>query len=428
MHVVTGQVQHYDWGTTAEIPRLLGAESDGRPWAEYWLGAHPKAPSVLADDCDINGADRADGGQPLDRWLAEHPDQLGQASREVFGDRLSFLLKILSAEQPLSIQAHPSRTQAQLGFAQENAAGVPIDDPRRLYRDDWPKPEMIVALTEFHALYGFRDPHESRRMLTVFDAVDGFPGLVAPLDGQGSEGIAAVLTSCLQPDEQNRRVIAGMIAAAHDLVQGHDPASMQEDAPQLARTAVELDRAHPGDPSILAALLMNRVHLRPGESLFLGAGTMHAYLHGTGIEIMASSDNVLRGGLTSKHIDVPALLAHADLTATCVQPECPRQLPGGLQHYQTPFPEFTLWRLGERVETDLPATGLGRILLVLDGRMSLTTSAETCVTSTDTSAEVTQVRAGQAVWISAGQQVHVTGSAVGFLAAPGICQEFPDEL
>lgn len=426
MHVVTGQVQHYDWGTIAEIPRLLGVESDGCPWAEYWLGAHPKAPSVLADDCDINGADRADGGQPLDRWLAEHPDQLGQASREVFGDRLSFLLKILSAEQPLSIQAHPSRTQAQLGFAQENAAGVPIDDPRRLYRDDWPKPEMIVALTEFHALYGFRDPHESRRMLTVFDAVDGFPGLVAPLEDPGSEGIAAVLTSCLQPDEQNRRVIAGMIAAAHDLVQGHDPASMQEDAPQLARTAVELDRAHPGDPSILAALLMNRVHLRPGESLFLGAGTMHAYLHGTGIEIMASSDNVLRGGLTSKHIDVPALLAHADLTATCVQPECPRQLPGGLQHYRTPFPEFTLWRLGERVETDLPATGLGRILLVLDGRMSLITSAG--VTSTDTSAEVTQVRAGQAVWISAGQQVHVTGSAVGFLAAPGICQEFPDEL
>ena len=397
MHVVTGQVQHYDWGTIAEIPRLLGVESDGCPWAEYWLGAHPKAPSLLADDCDINGADRADGGQPLDRWLAEHPDQLGQASREVFGDRLSFLLKILSAEQPLSIQAHPSRTQAQLGFAQENAAGVPIDDPRRLYRDDWPKPEMIVALTEFHALYGFRDPHESRRMLTVFDAVDGFPGLVAPLEDPGSEGIAAVLTSCLQPDEQNRRVIAGMIAAAHDLVQGHDPASMQEDAPQLARTAVELDRAYPGDPSILAALLMNRVHLRPGESLFLGAGTMHAYLHGTGIEIMASSDNVLRGGLTSKHIDVPALLAHADLTATCVQPECPRQLPGGLQHYRTPFPEFTLWRLGERVETDLPATGLGRILLVLDGRMSLITSAG--VTSTDTSAEVTQVRAGQAVWI-----------------------------
>ena len=426
MHVVTGQVQHYDWGTIAEIPRLLGVESDGRPWAEYWLGAHPKAPSLLADDCDINGADRADGGQPLDRWLAEHPDQLGQASREVFGDRLSFLLKILSAEQPLSIQAHPSRTQAQMGFAQENAAGVPIDDPRRLYRDDWPKPEMIVALTEFHALYGFRDPHESRRMLTVFDAVDGFPGLVAPLEDPGSEGIAAVLTSCLQPDEQNRRVIAGMIAAAHDLVQGHDPASMQEDTPQLARTAVELDRAHPGDPSILAALLMNRVHLRPGESLFLGAGTMHAYLHGTGIEIMASSDNVLRGGLTSKHIDVPALLAHADLTATCVQPECPRQLPGGLQHYRTPFPEFTLWRLGERVETDLPATGLGRILLVLDGRMSLITSAG--VTSNDTGAEVTQVRAGQAVWISAGQQVHVTGSAVGFLAAPGICQEFPDEL
>jgi len=426
MHVVTGQVQHYDWGTIAEIPRLLGVESDGCPWAEYWLGAHPKAPSLLADDCDINGADRADGGQPLDRWLAEHPDQLGQASREVFGDRLSFLLKILSAEQPLSIQAHPSRTQAQMGFAQENAAGVPIDDPLRLYRDDWPKPEMIVALTEFHALYGFRDPHESRRMLAVFDAVDGFPDLVAPLEDPGSEGIATVLTSCLQPDEQTQRVIAGVIAVAHDLVQGHDPASMQEDAPQLARTAVELDRAHPGDPSILAALLMNRVHLRPGESLFLGAGTMHAYLHGTGIEIMASSDNVLRGGLTSKHIDVPALLAHADLTATCVQPECPRQLPGGLQHYRTPFPEFTLWRLGERVETDLPATGLGRILLVLDGRMSLITSAG--VTSTDTSAEVTQVRAGQAVWISAGQQVHVTGSAVGFLAAPGICQEFPDEL
>lgn len=143
MRALTGQVQHYDWGSADAIPAILGTRPDGTPWAEYWLGAHPKAPSALPD------------GTPLDQWLTHHPDELGAGSREAFGDRLPFLLKILSANHALSIQAHPSREQAEKGFAAENEAGVPLDAPNRIFRDDWPKPEMIVALTDFDALCGF---------------------------------------------------------------------------------------------------------------------------------------------------------------------------------------------------------------------------------------------------------------------------------
>ena len=181
MQRLVGEVQHYDWGSDQAIPEILGEQPNGQPWAEYWLGAHPKAPSVLAD------------GVTLDQWLADHPEELGRASRDAFGDRLPFLLKILSASHALSIQAHPSRGQAERGFAAENEAGVGLGDPNRIFRDDWPKPEMIVALTDFDALCGFRDPSSSLVLLSGLGKLDGLDEVLAPL-GQ-DDGLAKVVAT-----------------------------------------------------------------------------------------------------------------------------------------------------------------------------------------------------------------------------------------
>ncbi|WP_130866555.1 mannose-6-phosphate isomerase, class I [Acidipropionibacterium timonense] len=384
MRSLTGHVQHYAWGSTDAIPAILGARPDGTPWAEYWLGAHRSAPSTLEGDGD------------LDAWLSRHPAELGEASRTAFGDRLSYLLKILSADQALSIQAHPSRDQAQAGFAAENEAGIALDAPERIFRDDWPKPEMIVALTPFDALCGFRDVPTSLELLAGLGPVEGLDELLAPLrTGTPQAGLARVLTACLKPSETQRRVIAELVETCRARV---------EENP-VARTAVDLDRDHPGDPSILAALLMNRVSLVPGQCLQLSAGTMHAYLRGTGIEIMASSDNVLRGGLTGKHIDVDALLALADLSPQAVVGQDPQRLAGGVDAYRTVFPEFGLWRLAGPVDADLPASDLGRIVLVVEGSLTLAT---------------TTLTAGRAVWVAAGECVHVRGDGLGFVAAPGV--------
>ena len=342
MQRLVGEVQHYDWGSDQAIPEILGEQPNGQPWAEYWLGAHPKAPSVLA------------GGVTLDQWLADHPEELGRASRDAFGDRLPFLLKILSASHALSIQAHPSREQAERGFAAENEAGVGLGDPTRIFRDDWPKPEMIVALTDFDALCGFRDPSSSLVLLSGLGKLDGLDEVLAPL-GQ-DDGLAKVVATVLSGDEKVVTVVEGVVAASRTyLEEGTDEAVRG-----LARTAVELSEDHPGDPSILVALLMNRVRLAPGQQIHLGAGTMHAYLGGTGVEIMANSDNVLRGGLTSKYVDVDALLDHAIMTPEPCVGEYAVQVSSGVGLYRAEFPEFRLWALQGHDDTlSLPATDLG---------------------------------------------------------------------
>ncbi|MSS44683.1 mannose-6-phosphate isomerase, class I [Cutibacterium sp. WCA-380-WT-3A] len=387
---LTGQVQHYDWGSTDAIPAILRTRPDGTPWAEYWLGAHPKAPSTLPD------------GTPLDQWLAHHPDELGAASRDAFGDRLPFLLKILSADHALSIQAHPSREQAEKGFAAENAAGVPIDAPNRIFRDDWPKPEMIVALTDFDALCGFRNPSSSLVLLSGLGKPDD--EMLAPL-GQ-DDGLAKVVATVLSGDEKVVAVVEGVVAASRTyLEEGTDEAVRG-----LARTAVELWEDHPGDPSILVALLMNRVRLTPGQQIHLEAGTMHAYLGGTGVEIMANSDNVLRGGLTSKYIDVKTLLDHANMIPEPCVGEYAQHISPGVGVYHTAFPEFRLWRLeGNNDVLNLPATELGRILLVTEGQLVAHCGTGDC-----------KLSRGQSVWLPAGDEVTVTGQGCGFLASTGV--------
>jgi mannose-6-phosphate isomerase len=267
---ITNEPRDYAWGSTTLIPELLGVAPDGHPQAEVWLGTHPGSPARLVG----RGGDL----------------------RDIAGE-LPFLLKILAAGSPLSLQAHPTTAQAQEGFARENAAGIPIDAPHRNYKDPNAKPEMIYALSnEFRALCGFRPVADTR---AVLDA--GLPGL---FDGLRSDGdIRSVFEWLLsgQPD----------VASAVDLVS----AIAQDAEGDSWRTVRGLVEHYPGDPGIAISLLLHTVVLKKGEALYLPAGNIHAYQEGLGIELMGPSDNVLRGGLTPKHIDVPELLSVLDFRA-----------------------------------------------------------------------------------------------------------------
>ncbi|MDU5026115.1 MAG: mannose-6-phosphate isomerase, class I, partial [Cutibacterium avidum] len=294
MKRLTGTVRTYSWGSYDAIPDILGREADGQPWAEYWLGAHETSPSTL-------------DGAPLTEYLDAHPEELGERSRDAFGSRLPFLLKILSARRPLSLQAHPDARMARNGFVRENQAGVDVTDSQRTFVDDWPKPEILVAMSDFEGLCGFRDPHETRQLFDGLDIrIPVDPVLGSLTERSGPAALAETFLDCLAGDDLRRQIVTEVVSGAVNHV--------GEDTPlgKFARTAVELDEYFPGDPSILAALMLNRIHLRPGEALAVPPGLMHSYLSGTGIEIMADSNNVVRGGLTDKHIDVDSLIEIVD--------------------------------------------------------------------------------------------------------------------
>ncbi|MBB1578117.1 MAG: mannose-6-phosphate isomerase, class I, partial [Propionibacterium sp.] len=285
-----GVRQSYPWGTKDAIPSLIGQAPDAKPWAEQWYGAHPLGDSPTPD------------GATLSEHLAQQQDQLGKAALMTFGRRLPFLMKILSAASPLSLQAHPTRQQAREGHARESLLGVPLGAPERSFKDDWPKPETIVALTSFEALVGFRDPVRTAQLFEDLGVGDALASVIGPLrDRDGSPALQEVFLDVLSLDDRRHLVDEVLGAAVNHL-----------DAPGelglFARTAVEIDEYFPSDPGILAALLLNRFSLEPGQALALAPGVMHSYLRGCCIEVMANSDNVLRGGLTAKHIDVDALL------------------------------------------------------------------------------------------------------------------------
>jgi mannose-6-phosphate isomerase len=372
---------------------LLGTEPTGEPQAELWLGAHPLAPSIV-------------DGEPLDKVVAYDPvGVVGRAAVGAFGPRLPFLLKIIAAEQPLSLQAHPSREQAETGYAREQAAGVPRDAPHRTYRDGWPKPELLCALAETEALCGFGEPHETYQMFQRL-AVDDALTLVAPLadaDLPAPDRLRAVFSRLLRLGPDERTVISEIVQAA-EAMQGAD------DLARFWRTACELNTYYPGDPGVLAALLMNRITLQPGDALFMPSGNLHAYLSGGGIEIMANSDNVMRGGLTPKYVNVDELLAILDFTPGLRSLITPIEESRGVWRYPTPAPEFALWRLephGEPVA--VPAAGSGRVLLVTDGEL----------TAMSATAELDLVR-GQAALLTAGEEARLTGRGTAFVGGPGV--------
>lgn len=398
MKLLEGAIQNYAWGSVDSIPRLLGVEPTGDPQAELWLGAHRLKPSRLPhDDSDLLAL------------VTEHPEVLGEKSREQFGDVLPFMLKILAAGQPLSLQAHPNRAEAEAGFAKENEEGIDLQASNRTYKDDWPKPEMALALTDFVTLSGFRPASQTAALFERL-GIPGLDSVIGPLTQRGgSAALAEVFLDALSLSEERRGLVDQVVAAC--LPYRDEDSEMG----RFARTALELDEHYPGDRGILAALLLNRVELKPGEATYLEPGNLHAHMRGTCVEIMANSDNVLRGGLTVKHIDVDGLLQVLTFTGeekALVTPETPAP---GLVHYPTDAPEFALWKIHVGRDTDsseptlLPATEGARILFVLDGFLACATADET-----------QELVKGQAAFIPAGEVVRVHGDAEAYLASAGV--------
>ncbi len=354
------QIQPYPWGSKTAIARLFGRPASQTPQAELWIGAHPKCPSSVQT---------ASGSTPLDRWLAEDPAaRLGADVQARFG-ALPFLLKYLAAAEPLSIQCHPNAAQARAGFAREEAAGIPIDAHQRTYRDMNPKPELIVARGRFEALKGFRRPEVIQELLGTLD-LPGLPGLLAPMSASADhEGLAMFYRGLMRkPHEAKTRLAIAAVRAARTL-QDRNPAF---------KWVVRLGEAYPGDVGVLSPLLLEYVVLEQDEALYLGAGELHAYLGGEGIEVMANSDNVVRGGLTQKHVDVGELLDL--LTFDYSRPNVlrPQRLRAGVHGYEVRVDHFTLSLVrpedGQAVE--LEATGRPAIALVLAGQPTLHSEGE----------------------------------------------------
>ena len=375
-------VRHYPWGSHTVIPELIGAPSPAdRPHAELWMGAHPDEPSVRSD------------GVPLDKAIATEPERmLGPEVLERFGVRLPFLMKVLAAEKPVSLQAHPTTEQAEAGFAAEEAAGVPRDDPTRTFRDPFHKPEMLVALTTVEALCGFRPVEESLHCLAKLQVPELKPTIAALARGGLRSAIPQLLA--LLPDQ--RDVLVSEVArAASGFVAAHDPEFIN-----TYRWAAALAETYPGDPGVVISLLCNHLRLSPGEAVFLPAGNLHAYLSGAGVEVMASSDNVLRGGLTGKHVDLAALIEVLDFTDGRVPVLRPVLGPGGLR-YPVPVEEFDLThcQLGDQMGT-LTTRG-PQLVLCTEGTAVLATAGD----------ELTLTQ-GDSAFVPAGTPISARGPAV----------------
>jgi mannose-6-phosphate isomerase len=376
MERLTGQIRGYAWGSRTTIAALQGRPVPAPgPEAELWLGAHPDLPSSTVEG-------------PLDQRIAADPaGLLGDTALAEFGTRLPYLLKVLAAAEPLSLQAHPDAARARERYA----AG----DPN--YRDAWHKPELLVAVEDFDALCGFRPPRLSAAQLAAF----AVPALGPVVEALQAEDLRAAVTALLCWPEADRGVLVGAVAEHGGL-------------------AADLAKRYPGDMGVLVALLLNRVRLAPGEGIFMPAGNLHSYLSGTGIEIMAASDNVLRGGLTPKPVEVPELLRVLRFEALddpVVRPvpvahSAPREgapQAGSVATWPVPVPDFALYRARpDGGEVAVPATG-PRIALCLAGSVSVR----------DGAGEVALAKGESAFGPAGAGPVTVTGTGEVYLATTG---------
>ncbi|MEV0206698.1 mannose-6-phosphate isomerase, class I [Streptomyces sp. NPDC050788] len=372
-------IRPYAWGSTTAIPALLGVEPSGEPQAEMWMGAHPGAPSRTARGTLVEVVD------------ADPERELGAAAVAKFGPRLPFLLKILAAGAPLSLQVHPNLQQAKEGYEDEERRGIPVDAPHRNYKDANHKPELICALTEFDGLCGFRDPLRAAELLAGLgvDSLKPYVDLLHahPEDAALREVLTAILTA--DPEEMQHTVAAAATACTR-LGGAYAPYA-------------DIAHHYPGDPGVIAAMLLNHVRLQPGEALFLGAGIPHAYLNGLGVEIMANSDNVLRCGLTPKHVDVPELLRIVRFEASDPGVLRPEASPEGEEVYDTPIDEFRLSRYV------LPEGGALHDLTRDTPQILLCTAGTV-------RADGQELLPGQSVFVPAGEKAEVSGAGTIFRA------------
>ncbi|MFD8274561.1 mannose-6-phosphate isomerase, class I [Streptomyces flaveolus] len=321
-------IKPYAWGSRDALARLQGRDTPSAgPEAELWMGAHPSGPAGLTRDGRATTL--------LDAVAGDPDGELGGACARTFGGRLPFLLKVLAAEQPLSIQVHPDRDQARSAFAAQQARGG-----HGPYADDWPKPELLYALSRFEVLAGFRDREEAAHLLENL-GVDGLRPVIGLLRaGTGEQALSEALPALLERAQDDRApLVSAVVASSRRLARSAHPHA-------AAYAAVErMSGHHPEDLGLVASLLLDHRVLEPGTALFMPAGGLHAYVHGVGLELLANSDNVLRAGLTAKEVNVPELLRITD-PAVRVPVVVPRSVPGPgpTWLYDCPVAEFALYR------------------------------------------------------------------------------------
>ena len=377
---LTNQALAYAWGSKTLISEFFGISPTGEPMAEIWFGTHPGSPTEVA------GANSS-----LEKILIE-------AGKE----KLPFLLKILAAEAPLSIQAHPNPSQAIEGFAKENQQGIALSDPARNYKDDKAKPEMIVALSEnFEALVGFSDKRLVQERFEELLELGPSEKLATLLRSwlemlEDKDGIKRVFMDTLNNQDLDEQAISDLVDCA-------------EQAPALVDLVSHLTTHHGFDRGVVSALLLNHVSIHAGEALFVPAGMPHAYLSGLGVEVMLASDNVLRGGLTPKHIDVAELSKVLVFESHEVNPVLKRELAVGLKQFEIPVEEFTFYQVNLSstnllIDLNLPGDA---ILLCVGGSIAVSNSL----------AEREVVNKGEAVFISKeAKMFSLTGSGEAYLA------------
>lgn len=350
------EVRRYAWGSREVLARFQGrAAPTEEPEAELWFGAHPMAPARLDGD-----------GQRLSDFIAANPQStLGADVAAAYDSRLPFLLKVLAIDQPLSLQAHPKTVDAQRGFAHEELLGIARNAPERVYSDAWPKPELLYALTDVYALCGFKQPADAVRWLEEL-AVPSLAPMLEAIKTNGADAYAAVVRQLLGwPQDARHQLVSEISQAAQAFAARSD-----EDA-EAAHWLVALAARYPDDPGVAVAILMLFMRLEPGEALHLPAGELHAYLAGTGVEIMATSDNVLRGGLTPKHVDIEGLLEVLTTTADGPSRVCGHRI-GDATVFAVDTPYFSLARFDVDGEVEAtPASTGPAVLLTTDGDVTV---------------------------------------------------------
>ena len=389
---LTGTHQHYDWGGTSFIPNWLKLkQTEDKPYAEYWLGAHRSAPSLIEFE-----------GQwlPLDRVIDKAPKLLGEESRAKFGDELPYLLKILDVKQPLSIQLHPTKAEAELGFERENQLDIALNAPNRTYKDRNHKPEMMIALSDFWLLHGFRPLAEMKSVLAERPSLQG---LAQRID---TVGLPQVYREIMQATQAQLEKWLLPIISEKQLEYQQD--KLKWDSPDywvlysMEAMGISSEKL---DAGLLCFYLFNIVNLKKGEGIYQGAGLPHAYLRGQNIELMAASDNVIRGGLTPKFVDIPALLNTIEYRE--VVPKIIPAYQGEEALYLYPTPEakdFAMQRLSfNPFDEEAFITTSASILLVMAGSLYI-----------DLGEDSIHLSQGEAVFISADTQVDTIGESDGY--------------